>query len=108
MAPSGSPAPEGGADPIGPPAGITQTVTIRNQRGLHARAAAKFVKLAAQFEADIEVARNDTVVCGQSIMGLMMLAASPGSQITLSACGRDAAIAITSLIDLIERKFDED
>lgn len=84
------------------------TVTICNQRGLHARAAAKFVKLAALYDAEVEVERNDMIVSGQSIMGLMMLAASQGCTVTLRAYGNQAEPAITALVDLIGRKFDED
>lgn len=87
---------------------ICQTVTICNQRGLHARAAAKFVKLASRFDAEIEVRRNDMVVSTQSIMGLMMLAAGPGCTITLCAYGPEAEAAVSALVDLIARKFDED
>jgi phosphocarrier protein len=85
-----------------------RTVEIRNQRGLHARAAAKFVKLAALFAAEVEVTRNDTTVSGQSIMGLMMLAAAPGTSITIAARGAQAAEAVAALVELVERKFDED
>ena len=87
---------------------VRRDVAIRNQRGLHARAAAKFVKLAAQFEAEIEVRRNDMTVSGQSIMGLMMLAAGPGSTIMLKGTGSQAEAAVAALADLVERKFDED
>jgi phosphocarrier protein HPr len=83
-------------------------VVICNQRGLHARAAARFVKLAEQFEAEIWVEREGQSVAGRSIMGLMMLAAGPGSPILLSASGRDAADAIAALARLVESKFDED
>jgi phosphocarrier protein HPr len=83
-------------------------VVICNQRGLHARAAARFVKLAEQFEAEIWVEREGQSVSGRSIMGLMMLAAGPGSPILLSASGRDAAAAIAALARLVESKFDED
>jgi phosphocarrier protein HPr len=83
-------------------------VVICNQRGLHARAAARFVKLAEQFEAEIWVEREGQSVSGRSIMGLMMLAAGPGSPILLSASGRDAADAIAALSRLVESKFDED
>lgn len=85
-----------------------RTVTIVNGRGLHARAAAKFVKLAAEFEAEIEVARDKTRVAGSSIMGLMMLAAAPGTRLEISATGPDAAAALDALAALVERKFDED
>ncbi|MBK1671137.1 HPr family phosphocarrier protein [Rhodovibrio sodomensis] len=83
-------------------------VTIRNQRGLHARAAAKFVKTAEAFEAEIRVVKDDTEVLGTSIMGLMMLAAGPGTEIDLRATGADAEPALDALAQLIDRKFDED
>jgi phosphocarrier protein len=86
---------------------LVRTATIRNQRGLHARAAAKFVKLAGQFAAAITVVKGDVSVVGTSIMGLMMLAAGPGTEIELRASGADAVPALAALIDLIERKFDE-
>ncbi len=84
------------------------SVDICNARGLHARASAKFVKLAAQFDAEIEVRRNEMVVSGQSIMGLMMLAAGPGTSITLTAYGQEAEAAVAAIVDLVTRKFDED
>jgi phosphocarrier protein HPr len=84
------------------------TCTICNQKGLHARAAARFVKTAAQFAADIQVRKNGTAVSGRSIMGLMMLAAASGAVIEISATGRDAASAVETLARLIECKFDED
>lgn len=83
-------------------------VTICNRRGLHARAAARFVKLADQFEADITVAKNGTSVSGRSIMGLMMLAAGPGTSIELRGSGPDAERAITALAELICDGFDEE
>ena len=83
-------------------------VKICNQRGLHARAAARFVKTAAQFDADISVRKNGTAVSGRSIMGLMMLAAASGAVIEISATGQDAATAVDTLARLIECKFDED
>ena len=90
------------------PAGVAQrTVTICNKRGLHARAAARFVKLAWQFDAEVTVRKNGTMVSGRSIMGLMMLAAAAGTVIEISATGRDAAIAVETLARLIECKFDE-
>ncbi|AWU94812.1 HPr family phosphocarrier protein [Azospirillum ramasamyi] len=87
---------------------IRRTATITNQRGLHARASAKFVKLVATFDAEISVRRGETVVSGESIMGLMMLAAGPGTTVELRATGRDAAAAMDALLDLINRKFDEE
>ncbi len=82
--------------------------TIRNQKGLHARAAAKFVKLAGSFDAEVRVIKGEMDVSGTSIMGLMMLAAGPGSQVSLRAEGAEAKTAIAALMDLIERKFDEE
>ncbi|MBI5162445.1 MAG: HPr family phosphocarrier protein [Magnetospirillum sp.] len=85
-----------------------RTATISNRRGLHARAAAKFVKLAATFDAQIQVAHRGTEVSGLSIMGLMMLAAAPGCTIDLKASGSEADAALDALVDLIDKKFDED
>ena len=90
------------------PSTARRTVEICNQKGLHARAAARFVKTAAQFEADIWVRKNGTVVSGRSIMGLMMLAAASGALVEISATGPDAATAVETLARLIECKFDED
>ena len=87
---------------------ITHKVTIFNVRGLHARAASKFVKVAAGFDAVITVHREGTTVSGRSIMGLMMLAAGIGAEIELSAKGADANEAIVSLVALVEAKFEED
>lgn len=87
---------------------LVRTVTIRNQRGLHARAAAKFVKLASGFNVDVSVTRGGQTVSGLSIMGLMMLAAGPGSEIELRASGADAEAAVAAIVALIERKFEED
>jgi phosphocarrier protein len=87
---------------------LTRVVTVANRRGLHARAAARFVKLAGSFDAAIMVARNDMVVCGVSIMGLMMLAAAPGSRIELRASGPQAAAALAALAALVANGFDED
>jgi phosphocarrier protein HPr len=86
---------------------LERTLTIVNKRGLHARAAAKFVKTAGEFAANVEVTRNGTTVPGTSIMGLMMLAASPGSEIALAAEGDDAQAALDALADLVARGFDE-
>ncbi len=85
-----------------------QTVVICNKRGLHARAAARFVKLAETFSAEVTVTRRDQGVSGRSIMGLMMLAATPGSSIEIAAKGEDAALAVSALSALVERRFDED
>lgn len=77
-------------------------------RGLHARASAKFVKCAESFDAEVMVSKDGHVVGGTSIMGLMMLAASKGSQIHISARGTQANDVLEALSDLIENKFDED
>ncbi|OUS17860.1 phosphate ABC transporter permease [Rhodospirillales bacterium 47_12_T64] len=87
---------------------LTKTVTILNKRGLHARASAKFVKLAETFEAEITVRKDDTAVSGCSIMGLMMLAAAPGCEVELTAIGPAADKAMSALEDLVANKFDED
>jgi phosphocarrier protein HPr len=86
----------------------TARAQISNQKGLHARAAAKFVKTAGAFTADIRVSKGEMDVSGGSIMGLMMLAASIGSELEIRADGNDAKAAIDALVDLIERKFDEE
>ncbi len=86
----------------------SRSVTIRNQRGLHARAAARFVKLAATFTAEVAVVKGDMRVAGTSIMGLMMLAAGPGCELELCATGAEAQPALDALADLIGRGFDED
>jgi phosphocarrier protein HPr len=87
---------------------IERTVTIVNRRGLHARAAAKFVRLAGEFSSNIEVTKDGETVSGHSIMGLMMLAAATGCSIHLEACGVDARAAVDSMVQLVENKFDED
>ena len=83
-------------------------VTILNERGLHARAAAKFVKLAGRFDAEVTVTMNGEKVSGASIMGLMMLAAAPGSELELHAEGPAAKEVIAALSGLVAKKFDED
>jgi phosphocarrier protein len=88
--------------------GHERTVTIRNQRGLHARAAAKFVRTVESFEAEVTVVKDDMRVPGTSIMGLMMLAAGPGTSLYLCATGADADSVLDALADLIARGFDED
>ena len=87
---------------------ITRRARIAKQKGLHARAAAKFVKTSGGFNADIRVTKGEMDVSGSSIMGLMMLAAGIGSELEIQASGPDAAQAVAALIDLIDRKFDEE
>lgn len=83
-------------------------LVIQNKKGLHARAAAKFVGIASKYDAAICVERNGQSVSGRSIMGLMMLAASPGTSITVSAEGDDAITALDAIQTLIDNKFEED
>ena len=85
-----------------------RSVEIVNERGLHARASAKFVKLAATFDAEVTVSKEDATVDARSIMGLMMLAAGPGSKVTVHAQGHDAPQALAEIETLINRKFDEE
>lgn len=87
---------------------VSRNVEIVNSKGLHARAAAKFCKVAQQFEAEIVVSRNGTEVSGCSIMGLMMLAAAPGTSIEITASGEDAGKALEALCRLVADRFDED
>jgi len=86
---------------------LRRTVTVRNSRGLHARAAAKLVTLAERFSACLRVTRNGQTVPACSIMGLMMLGAGPGSEITLEAEGWDAKEALEAIAGLIEAGFHE-
>ncbi len=85
-----------------------RTVEIVNERGLHARASAKFVKLAAAFDAEVTVTRDGTTVDARSIMGLMMLAAGLGSTIEIAADGPEAQPALDALVELVQGRFDED
>jgi len=81
---------------------------ITNKRGLHARASAKLVEAAARFKSHITVRKDDQCVEARSIMGLMMLAASPGCEVEISAAGEDAQAAMTAILALIEAKFGEE
>ena len=87
---------------------VTATLNICNTRGLHARASAKFVKLASGFESEIRVTRDGVTVDARSIMGLLMLGAGIGCGVEIEAEGADAAEAVEALSDLVARKFDED
>ena len=86
---------------------VVRTVRIANKYGLHARPAAEFVKRAGKFRASIYVKKDDVEVNGKSIMGVMMLAAEHGSEITIRATGEDAEQAVTSLAELVESGFGE-
>jgi phosphocarrier protein HPr len=87
---------------------LAQQLTIVNRKGLHARASARFVRMAECFEADIKVTRDGTTVSGNSIMGLMMLGAGPGSTILIQATGKQAREALDAITTLVENGFDED
>jgi len=87
---------------------VTKELTIANKSGIHARPAAMFVKIAARYGCDIFVEKGGEKINGKSIMGLMMLAAGPGSKLTLHVKGADATAAINELEALVKRKFDED
>lgn len=86
----------------------SRTVEMTNKRGLHARASAKFVTLAAQQSAEVEVEKDGNRVCGTSIMGLMMLGAAYGDSITIHAEGEGADQAVQALVDLVEARFGEE
>ena len=86
---------------------LTQVVIIPNKRGLHARAAAKFVAMAERFSANVDVSKDGQTVSARSIMGLMMLGAGMGSSIELRSEGWDASEAMTALVGLVESGFDE-
>ena len=87
---------------------IAQAVTLVNQLGMHARAAAKFVHLATRYEARVTVARDHREIDGKSIMGILLLAAARGSTITISAEGTDERDAVDALVALVESGFGED
>lgn len=86
----------------------SQQVEITNRRGLHARASAKFVNLASQIDAKVEVEKDGNRVCGTSIMGLMMLGAAMGDSIVIHVEGVGADEALAKLIDLVEERFGEE
>ncbi|MCK9907837.1 HPr family phosphocarrier protein [Microbacteriaceae bacterium K1510] len=89
-------------------AALVREVMIVNKKGLHARASAKFVQTAEQFHADIKVTRHGETVGGTSIMGLMMLAAAPGTTITIACSGPDAQAAMDALTALVANRFGEE
>ncbi len=86
----------------------SRILTIKNKRGLHARASAKFVTLMAEYDAKITVSKDGTSVCGSSIMGLMMLAAAIGDQIKIEGEGAQKDEALDAIEALIDNKFGED
>ena len=87
---------------------VQHEVTVRNQQGLHARPVMQFVDTAAQFAAEVSVQCEDTVVDGKSPMEMMLLAATEGTRLTLTARGNDAARALEALADLVEKRFNEE
>ena len=87
---------------------ISRMVEVCNRRGLHARASAKFVTLAASLPAEVEVEKDGSKVCGTSIMGLMMLGAAMGDTIVISAAGDGAEAAVDALTALVEARFHEE
>lgn len=87
---------------------VIRTVAVTNRRGLHARASAKFVTLAASLPATVEVEKDGSKVVGTSIMGLMMLGAAMGDSITISASGDGAEAAVAALCELVEARFHEE
>ncbi|NND90409.1 MAG: HPr family phosphocarrier protein [Granulosicoccus sp.] len=87
---------------------IKRDLEIINKLGLHARAAAKLVKLSSSFASNIDIEKDGQRVNGKSIMGVMMLAASYGSQVTVYAEGEDEEEALAAVVDLINRRFDEE
>ena len=88
--------------------GLARVLEIVNQKGLHARASAKFVQAVERFNAQVWVTRGGETVGGTSIMGLMMLAAGPGTTITVAAAGTDAEAALAAITELVESKFNEE
>jgi phosphocarrier protein len=87
---------------------VSREVEITNRRGLHARASAKFVTLASEIDASIEVEKDGNRVCGTSIMGLMMLGAAMGDSITIHVRGDGAEQALGKLVELVEERFGEE
>ncbi|WP_193337302.1 HPr family phosphocarrier protein [Devosia beringensis] len=87
---------------------VAQQLTIVNRKGLHARASARFVRTAECFDAAVSVIKDGTSVNGNSIMGLMMLGAGPGSTILVQASGKQAREALEAIVELVNNGFDED
>jgi len=95
-------------DPATQPGAVTRIMKIVNEKGLHARASAKFVQLVEKFDAAVRVSRNGESAGGDSIMGLMMLAAGIGTSITVTATGTQAAEVIAALDELVSSRFGEE
>jgi phosphocarrier protein HPr len=86
---------------------LEKSITIKNKLGLHARAAVKFVNLANRFGAEVKIVKEGNTIDGKSILGILTLAATQGSEISLIASGKDEEAAIKALTDLINNRFDE-
>ena len=100
--------PEDLSGPIIPPGAISRELPIINKRGLHARASAKFVQMVERFDAEVWVTKGNETVGGNSIMGLMMLSAGPGTSIVVSAAGPEAQTALDAITELVAGKFNEE
>ena len=100
--------PEPDAGPGIPQGAVSRELPIINKRGLHARASAKFVQMVERFDAEVWVTRGSETVGGTSIMGLMMLAAGPGTTVTVSAIGPEAQAAVDAIAALVADKFNEE
>ena len=100
--------PKDDAGPTVPPGAISRELPIINKRGLHARASAKFVQMVERFNAEVFVTRGNETVGGNSIMGLMMLSAGPGTSIVVSAIGPEAQSALDAITELVAGKFNEE
>jgi phosphocarrier protein len=100
--------PEKELGPTAPSGAVSRELQIINKRGLHARASAKFVQMVEKFSAEVWVTRGNETVGGTSIMGLMMLAAGPGTTVTVSAIGPEAQAAVDAIAALVADKFNEE
>ena len=100
--------PQDNAGPAVPSGAVSRELPIINKRGLHARASAKFVQMVERFNAEVWVTRGSETVGGTSIMGLMMLAAGPGTTVVVSATGPEAQAAIDAIAGLVADKFNEE
>ena len=87
---------------------MSKELTVVNKLGIHARPASMFVRTANRFTSEVFVEKDGEIINGKSIMGLMMLAAGPGSRLTVRAEGNDAAAAVAAIEELLQRKFEED
>jgi len=103
-----APSPEDAVGPSIPPGAVSRELPIVNKRGLHARASAKFVQMVERFSAEVWVTKGGETVGGNSIMGLMMLSAGPGTSIVVSAIGPEAQAALDAITELVASKFNEE